>query len=219
MPIYPSHKAIFVHIPKNGGSTITTLLKRDRFLGRRLNVTDPRDNGRETISELLEVMGDEAKDYYKFSFVRNPWDRFVSAYHYVCQRRPEMETVTSYENFADFAEAFSKNPDQYLNIRYFRPQWTFLTDKDGNSPMDFIGRFENFDSDLQQVLRQLGIRRTFMRHRKRTKRSDYRDYYDAKSTAAIAEVYAPDIERFDYEFDSGSVRKNAFLLRRLWTQA
>ncbi|WP_425044224.1 sulfotransferase family 2 domain-containing protein [Primorskyibacter sp. S87] len=213
MPIYPSHKALFVHIPKNGGSTVTTLLKRDSFFGRRVNQTDPRDGGRETISELLEVMGDEAKDYFKFSFVRNPWDRAVSAYHYVCQRRPEMVSVNSHPTFAEFTRAFADDPEQFLKIRYFRPQFEYLTTQDGDRPLDYIGHFENYDSDLRDVLKKIGIRRTLIRHRKKTKRSDYRDYYDDRAREAIAGIYARDIEELGYEFEGGSKRKKSFLLR------
>ncbi len=213
MPIYPNHRAVFVHIPKNGGSTITTLLKRDRFLGRRVNRLDPRSAGCEKISEYLEALGNESEDFFKFSFVRNPWDRFVSAYHYVCQRRPELKQVASCGSFDEFISAFSRNPESFLHIRYFRPQWKYLTDSSGVVPLDFVGRFERFEDDLGVVLRKIGSRRSFIRHRKKTKRADFRDYYSDESCGVVGRVYARDIDLFKYEFEDGSRRKSSKIFK------
>ena len=215
MSIYPSHKAVFVHIPKTGGSSIAALLKHDRLVDTKSNEVDPRGEGRETMVELVEALGDEADDYFKFAFVRNPWDRFVSAYHYVVQRRPELTEVTSHKTFEEFVPVFSADPDRFLKIRYFRPQWSYLSDQQGYSPVDFIGRFERFDEDLQKVVARLDLHRTLMRHRKKSKRSDYRNYYDDARRDAIAEVYARDIETYDYRFDDGQKRKRSFFLKFL----
>lgn len=215
MPIYPNHRAVFVHIPKNGGSTITTLLKRDRFLGRRVNRVDPRGVGCEVISDYLQALEDESESYFKFSFVRNPWDRFVSAYHYICQRRPEIKEVVSLGSFDNFVSEFSHDPDTFLGIRYFKPQWKYLTDHTGSVPMDFVGRFEQFEDDLAIALKAIGLRRSVIRHRKQTKRKDYRDYYSSSSRGVIASVYARDIDLFSYEFENGTRRRNSSLLRFL----
>lgn len=209
MPIYPDLRTVFVHIPKNGGSTVTTLLKRDRYLSRRVNERHPKDEEKATISGLLKLVGDEADDYYKFAFVRNPWDRFVSAYHYVCQRRADLTDVSSHGTFDEFMAAFAHDPDRFLEIRYFRPQSYFLTTRSGEMPIDFIGRFERFDEDLKVVMKHLGLRNSAVRHRKRTARSDYRDYYDDDSRNVVAQAYARDIELFGYSFDDGSIRKKS----------
>lgn len=215
MAIYHSHKAIFLHIPKNGGTTVTTLLKRNWFFGRKVNEADEREVGGETIIELMDILGSQAEDYFKFSFVRNPWDRFVSAYHYVCQRRPDMDIVTSHGSFADFVSAFAEEPSKYLQIRYFREQWPYLLDAKGDCPLDFLGRFENFDSDLDTALKQIGIRRFLVRHRKKTKRDDYRTYYNDDTRSLIADIYARDIAEFGYDFDAGTIRKKNLAIRKL----
>ncbi|SLN19880.1 Sulfotransferase family protein [Falsiruegeria litorea R37] len=213
MPIYNDIKTIFVHIPKNGGSTATTLLKRDRFWGRKSRQIDPRGEGRETLSEFLEVLGGDAVDYFSFSFVRNPWDRFVSAYHYICQRRPQIESVTSHKSFEDFVDVFGKHPERFLKIRYFQPQWEFLEVEKSDKPISFLGRFENYDEDFSAVLKEIGLDRKFFRHRKKTRRSDYREYFNTNSKSMIAEVYSRDIEQFSYNFDSGQKRKRASFLK------
>lgn len=206
-----------MHIPKNGGTTITTMLKRNSFFGRRVNEADERESGHETIVEFLDLLGDRADEYFKFSFVRNPWDRFVSAYHYVCQRRPEMDIVTSHDTFADFVKEFAASRDRFLGLRYFRPQWAYLIDDRGECPLDFVGRFERFDADVETVLKRLGLRRRLMRHRKPTRRGDYRSYYNDETRDAIADVYARDVTEFGYSFDDGSTRKQGLRIRALHT--
>ncbi len=212
MPVYPNLRTVFVHIPKTGGSTVTTLLKRDHLLSRRVNERHPQDEERATISGLLKLVGDEADDYYKFAFVRNPWDRFVSAYHYVCQRRPDLTEVSDCGSFDEFMATFARDPDRFLKIRYFIPQSYFLTARSGEMPIDFIGRFERFDDDLKVVMKQLGLRRSTVRHRKKTARSDYRDYFDDDSRDVVAQAYARDIELFGYSFEDGSTRKKSKFL-------
>ncbi len=206
MPIYPTYRAAFVHIPKNGGSTVTTAMRRKNLLGQRLEKGELVSSGNETITDILDHLGSEADTYFKFSFVRNPWDRFVSAYHYVRQRRPELTQVNCHSSFPAFVDAFNADPLPFLKIRYFRPQWTYLTDDEGEVALDKIGRFEQFDQDLYDILGKIGMRRSLIRHRKRTVRADYRDYYDAHRQDVIARVYDEDIELFDYSFEDGCVR-------------
>lgn len=216
MSIYPAHRAIFVHVPKTGGSTISTLLRHERLLGLKRNDPDPRTHKHATLFEHMAALGDEADDYFKFSFVRNPWDRLVSAYHYVVERRTgEFPAVAAHKSFADFAAAISRRPEEFLESDYFRPQSSFLIDDAGNMPLDFLGKYETFEDDLQTVLTRLGIRRTLMQHRKRSKHSDYREYYDAGMRDAIAEIYRKDLEAFGYEFDDGQKRGWSFFIKLL----
>ena len=111
MPIYPHHTAIFVHIPKNGGSTVTTMLKRRRMFDIMPAPEDPRGQGCETILQYMAAIGDDTGDYFKFSFVRNPWDRLVAAYHYIKQRRPELDRVNRHADFRAFVADLSKEPE------------------------------------------------------------------------------------------------------------
>ncbi len=215
MPIYTSHRAVFVHIPKTGGSTVTTVLKRDTFLGPKRNLSDPRGDACETIFEIRDLLGAEFDEFFSFSFVRNPWDRFVSAYHYVMERRPELEQVTVHKRFEDFVRAFEADPDTFKAIRYFRPQNAYLLDENGNIPVDFVGRFERFEQDLGTVLDRLGVHRSLIRHRKKSRRSDYRDYFDARSQEIVADAYRADIEAFDYSYGDGCVRGGVFFLKRV----
>lgn len=79
----------------------------------------------------------------------------------------------------------------------------------------FFGRFESYDEDLRTALGHLKLERSLIRQRKRSDRSDYRDYYDDESRAAIGELYDRDIEIFGYEFDDGQHRRSSRLFHWL----
>ncbi len=215
MPIYPTLKTVFVHIPKTGGSTVSTILRRPNFPSLTKHDPSPGIDKHSSVFVHLEQLGPEEKDFFKFSFVRNPWDRLVSAYHYVIARRQKLELVANHETFDSFLSSFVEEPSQFLELPYFRPQSSFLVNDNGEMPLDFLGRFETFEKDLGVVLREIGSRRMFVKHRKKSKRRDYREYYTAESSKAVGEIYISDVENFGYEFNDGVVRKHIFSLRKL----
>jgi Sulfotransferase family len=215
VPIYPTLKTAFVHIPKTGGSTVSTILRHPNILSLTKHDPAPEKDKHSSIFEQIEQLGPEAGDYFKFSFVRNPWDRLVSAYHYIITRRTGLDRVTNHDTFESFLSSFIEEPSRYLKLQYFKPQSSFLVNDKGEMPLDFLGRFETFEKDLGVVLREIGIRRTFFKHRKKSKRSDYREYYSADSSKAVGEIYRSDVEHFGYEFEDGLVRRQDFFLKKL----
>lgn len=155
--------------------------------------------------ELRQRMDPELFDrFYKFGFVRNPWDWQVSQYSFIRQtpNHPEHDVVIGMSGFRDFlewkTEDFSRNDLQK----------TLLTDENGELLVDFVGRFENLHEDFSRVADRLGLsvelpRRNVSRHR------DYREYYDAETAELVGRVFREDIEMFGYSFEgppSGSVR-------------
>ena len=215
LPNYHTLKTVFVHIPKTGGSTISTILRRPRFPSLTKHEPCPKIDKHASVFVHLDQLGPEAQDYFKFSFVRNPWDRLVSAYHYIVARRNELELVSNHADFEDFLHSFIEEPSRYLGIPYFRPQSSFLVDDKGDMPLDFLGRFETFEKDLSVVLREIGSKRMLFKHRKKSKRRDYREYYSPESSKAVGEIYIRDIQNFEYDFDDGLVRKKNFSIRKL----
>ena len=71
MYIDHNKKIVFIHIPRTGGSTIKDALGLyDKIYKKGLHHLSAVD------------IPDVCKDYFKFAFVRNHWDRFVSLYFY-----------------------------------------------------------------------------------------------------------------------------------------
>lgn len=181
-----NYKFIFVHIPRTGGSSIETAF---RFGMDRLN-------GSYTFSAFPEKHIPPAtykakyfaswRNYFKFTIVRNPWDRAVSLYEWVkmCVNHPR-HTKLSFHNWMRSIR-FDSNAT--------RPQAYWL-----DSDINFIGRFENLESDFQHICEQIDVDVT-LPHINRIEHNHYRNYYTIETRDWIAELYKDDIRLFEYEF-------------------
>jgi len=78
---------------------------------------------------------------------------------------------------------------------------SFLLDRHGNSLVDEIYRFEALEEEIHRLCKRIGIKAPDqLPERHRTIRRPYREYYGEKERAAVARIYARDLERFGYEF-------------------
>ncbi len=155
------------------------------------------------------------RDYFKFCFVRNPWDRLVSAYSNKISQDPGQNDAV-FENgvpriwkkfgvfypgmdFASFAAAVARIPDSEAEA-HFRSQSAFFKNASGDIPMDFVGRFENLDEDFRLLCQKIGLEEAGLEHRNRSRRKAYQSYYDDKTRRLVEERYQEDIRRFGYSF-------------------
>lgn len=143
--------------------------------------------------EVRELIGEDLFNrYYKFTFVRNPWDWQVSLYHYMLQsKRHHQHDLIKNMTFPDYID-WRVNHALRLQSRRF-------ADEAGNSIVDFIGQFENLSEDFATVCDVLSID-VRLPHKNRSDHRAYRDYYDDRSRELIAQAFATDIALFGYEF-------------------
>jgi hypothetical protein len=202
-----AHRCIFVHIPKTGGTSVEDLIwpgprtTDDLWMG----FIDRYHNKYQTggLQHLLaaqireEVGTDVFSRYYKFSIVRNPWDRAVSQFVFMDTRDDlrEFLGMKKGDGLKKYAELIRKKK----HVQW-EPQVNFVRDANGESLLDYIGRFEAFSGSVFHALRAIGIKANSIPHRKKGQRGPYQDYYDAESREMIAAMYAADIEAFGYRF-------------------
>ena len=208
------HQCIFVHIPKAAGQSIEQFFLRLVRLSWQTRASlllrfnpDPKLGPRRlahlTASEYIScghISEPEFNSFFKFSFVRNPWDRLVSEYEF---RRRRLEC-----DFKAFLFECFPAPGPSDAYRHVLPQYRFLFDENGRQLVDFIGRFEKLRADFQVVLRKLGISEGAgdLPHRNRAhSRKTYQEYYDAEARKFVELLYARDIELFNYRFDSDTI--------------
>jgi len=179
---------IFIHINKTGGSSVSEALKIERH---HLSAFTVRN-----------LIGEDAwKTKFKFAFVRNPWDRAVSQYHYRYKAN-QQNIRTDNIGFEDWLKkAFIDKEVRLINSHaMFMPQTDWISDMEGNIILDFVGRFENLSADAKYVFNKIGLN-TELGHLRKSDRSDYKEYYEPWSVDLIAEVFAKDIEKFGYTFE------------------
>jgi hypothetical protein len=158
------------------------------------------------------------KEYFKFTFVRNPWDWFVSQYHWnLWAQEFEQNRVEEYVPVkSDIRlQAVDKFTPEHIYtlfnlMKEFRGlpdtdslyQCSYVYDPDGNQMVDYVGRFEDLLSDTNFVCQHLDLPQVeSLKHANRTDHRHYTEYYDDETRALIGDLYACDIEAFGYEFE------------------
>jgi hypothetical protein len=165
---------------------------------------------------LLAGLDQKYKDYFKFAFVRNPWDRLVSCYVDKIVRnevppkllrsagRADVEFYPKMP-FAEFVETVCRIPDRVANP-HFRPQHLTVCGPNGKPMADFVGRFENLREDFARVAQEIGAPELELPERNRKFASEergsrpYHDFYDARLRDMVYRRYEKDVETFGYTF-------------------
>ena len=190
-----SYKAIFIHIPKTAGTSIAQAL----FGGSR----------HVPYIEYKRANPYKFERYFKFSFVRNPWDRLVSTFFFLkkggvneMDRRFAAEQLAKYDSFDKFVNSWLTRENVWSWV-HFRPQYHFICDSSLRRQVDFVGRTETIGADFNYVCQRLGVSAS-LKWSNRSKHMPYNKYYTTELRDRVASVYAEDIALFGYSFDSSS---------------
>jgi hypothetical protein len=190
-------RCIFVHIQKTGGASIEELLRshdpdiqENSFQGRR----------HMSAAELRTLVAPDVWNaYFKFAFVRNPWDRLVSWYH-MCVQTPTANAFARYiKDNAPTFDDFLKKTTTGMAERTTRNQLDYVTDEHGEIIVDFVGRYERLGDDFARIEDRLGFRAE-LPHVNRSAHEDYRKYYTDETRDIVSQRFAKDIRHFGYAF-------------------
>lgn len=198
---FDEYQAIFVHITKTAGTAVAKSLLG--YLPYHY-----------TAIEYRVIYGkDTFNSYFKFAFVRNPWDRLYSAYRYLKaggwnaeDREWANANLSSYNDFNEFVIDWLSAENIRKHI-HFKPQYEFIYDDKGNLLIDYIGYFETINEDFNAIGHKLGINTKLATHNANPGQC-YTEIYNEQSKQRVAEIYCNDIERFGYRFDGIEKRNN-----------
>lgn len=228
------YKTVFIHIPKNAGQSIEHVFLES--IGLTWETRAPlllRENnnpklGPPRLAHLkaedyvsCKYLSQELFDqYFKFTFVRNPWSRLVSIYNYLGYR--DKYTLNDFLKKKFLPEIL---PEMYW---FVGPQTDYIFSQSGQLLVDYVGRFETLQQDFDTICRSIGLPEKELPHVNNSKKkrghkgflqtvfsgalpgaqkknprdshASYGDYYDDESIDIVAEIYRRDIEMFKYSY-------------------
>ena len=197
MIISDSHKFVFHHVPKTGGSSITAALApycrnyegvvpTDETHGWQFAFHQPHYMHHPVRSYEAGAI---PEGYYSFAFVRNPFDAVVSAYN-----------PTKHKHFDEYVEVHIFSGLEFV-ARY--TQFAYLSDDAGNILVDSVGRYENLAQDFYDIVGTMSVPLMILPKRNITQdreHENYRKYYSPVSRDLVEVKYKKDLEFFGYEF-------------------
>ena len=202
---------LLIHIPKTAGRSIGKIFSKDAhgFAGgsylRPLHCTAlyVKDN-------FFKDKENEWNRLYKITWVRNPWERAVSLWKFSRFDKVLSNAIEDYafgDNFKFWLFNCNRQfiPLMIEDYPYNRnplKSLTYISDLDGNLLVDFIGRFEYINEDIDRLNKELN-KNFKLDINKETNNfgKNYQKYYDDESREYIAEVCKWEIEKFNYKFE------------------
>ena len=185
MFINHEYKFIFIHIPKNAGTSIRNSFDINGYDKKVVRRRYPHYS----CSVIKKYCGDTTwNNFYTFSVVRNPYDRMVSYYHYhKSNQYRHKSTAREY----DFSEWLVKGLDSNLK----KTQSEYL-DVDINHVM----RYESLQDDFNLVCDNIEIPRYELPKYNTSNHLNFAVYYGEKEKDIVKGIFEEDFYRFGYEF-------------------
>lgn len=205
MPISHKHKLIFIHIPKNAGTSISQAEGMEFDLG-----------GHHGPIFYQENYPEEWKSYTKFAIIRNPWDRMISIYEYAKMSESYWHSISG--RLAPFKDYYLEpHPDYYTikdldfkevlhkikegSIELHHPSWgdqySWIHNEKGELLVDHVFYMDELQTDttFQKLVTGVPFKNiTDKEH------NDYRDYYDDEIIEIVRDIYKKDIDIFNFEY-------------------
>lgn len=207
MSYYPLYNTLFIGIPKTGTTTIRNILgfasitsdpqhisqEEIKLLGAKrvpnLHRRQVLDWGRHPTIENISSISNESRQLvekaFKFSVVRNPYDRLVSAYAYYIEQHKIEKNFEQFVNEIDFKRL------------HLIPQHKFICIGE-KICVDKIIKYENFETELRETLNLLNIfseiPKLNISQRKPTK-----EYFNDYLYKIVKNIYEKDFELLDRE--------------------
>ncbi|WP_431111012.1 sulfotransferase family 2 domain-containing protein [Winogradskyella poriferorum] len=209
------HKCIFIHIPKCAGTSIFKFFHPEAKINWKIPNYDILYGWcpdrkihlqHATSKQLLEtnlITEEQWEEYYKFTVVRNPWDRSYSDYLWICKERKIRDSFENYMNrTGDFIEVFNNSEVPEYRGDHLLSQIDFF-DLQGSLKLDKILRFESLNVEMNELLSEIGINKKFNSFENvSAKRNSkhYSKFYDKKSRLMVDKTYKKDIDLLGYSY-------------------
>ena len=163
-------KIEFIHIPKCAGTSIRKAI--DTVTTGHFSVRDsPNDPD------------------FRFTFIRNPFDRIASLYRHMWRGNIAGVKELGWDFHKWFDLTVVGDQANRWNPKYWKPCYWWLTDEEGNMPVDFIGKIEQIDKDWEKLCKILDKNVILGVHNKST---NYNQNYTSDMISFMHKKYKDD---------------------------
>ena len=206
-------KINFIRTMKSAGTTVQSILGGYPHQTYILLSEEVYEHGKKTNSwagtniyynraktDLMSAPRFVSDSSWTFGFVRNPWDRMVSAWKWSTGGKMSFRQFVT----TDIKDMDSKllivRPLHVMQIR--QTQFKLLTDKNNDiGLLDHICKFENIDNEVKLIREKLGANTNQpVPHLRATSHKHYKEYYTDDLVDSVAKEYEIDIRTFKYEY-------------------
>tara|TARA_B100002019_G_C21250449_1_gene590837 strand:- start:69 stop:2060 length:1992 start_codon:yes stop_codon:yes gene_type:complete len=140
------------------------------------------------------------QNYFKFAFVRNPWDRMVSCWK---------NRGKKFKSFPEFLSAYPYESKNHNLIWHTLPQLTHLSNLDGEIMVDYIGKFENLQEEFDTALNELNLPSITLPKLNSSSHDHYSNYYEtSEQIDFIYRIYQQEIDMFGYKYENCDKKKS-----------
>lgn len=188
-------KTVFKHIPKTAGESIRQIMPDDTlFVGH--DYYHP---------EYKHLYFDIEKYLQRFviAFVRNPYDRVVSAFHYLNNggnsHIDKLDKDKYIEKYNGSFDCFVKNSFPYIKRQiHFMSQYSWVYFKSVGI-CNFIGKYETIQDDIVKLSNIINLKNMELPLLNKSEHKHYENYYTRETKKIVYEQYKNDFKFFGYE--------------------
>ena len=222
-------KAVFIHVHKTGGTYISYMLHKyygftnyylrrpdhDTFCLNKKKTTkyinyENRVHGvllyYKTSAYINKKMGmtpDKWNKYYKFCFIRNPYDKIISAWNHINRFN------IPFKNYLLLMPIC--NDVEYMHM--FLPQVKNIINEKGIININYIGKFETLETDFQNILHNIGVKNIIHDVEKKMNKRNHKlfyEYYDQETLNIVNIILKEDFKYLTYNIIHNIPTNNQF---------
>lgn len=207
-------KAIYIHIPKTGGTTIGNIFHPDDIILHRASdslgqkysdiLSDPIKHIADhqtykQYKDFLSMNNLDIKYFYIFTFIRNPYSRVYSTWQFLKYQKSisnpvfnhvETQTLSSFEIFVNHLLHNNHRDFCIDQIDYVR-----------SNDCNFIGRYEFFKNDLLLLMKKFNISKDIPHLNKASDNpNEYKKAINKNIQNTIYSIYKEDFLEFNYSY-------------------
>lgn len=218
MPINEKDNFIFIHIPKTAGGTLYQRLSIKRQIQNfhsskmKIEYKGIYCSSRHIPAFLLKSLyPDMFKKFYKFSFVRNPYDRIVSEFFW-CKRKTDLQNDSEEIIEKKFTKWLKNYYSTISSSRKCTQKWFLYSENSKDLLVDKIYKFENFEAEFLNLVQDLKIEVNVENNKEDIHKSkidiDRNIILTEKNKEFIYSIFKEDFESFEYSKEYVWVPKN-----------